>query len=44
MKLVLHECPVCGAGVDQPCRTPKGRKKGRKKESVHDTRPFSLES
>jgi hypothetical protein len=40
MKLVLHECPVCGAGVDQPCRTPKGRKK----ESVHDTRPFSLES
>jgi hypothetical protein len=38
MKLTLHPCPTCGAKTDQPCRTPKGRKK----KNVHDTRPFSI--
>lgn len=38
MILVLHKCPTCGADTDQPCRTPKGRRK----PNVHDTRPFSL--
>lgn len=37
---ILHECPTCGASVDEPCRTPKGRKK----DNVHDTRPFSLDN
>ena len=37
-KVVLHECPTCGAKEDESCRTPKGRKKN----NVHDTRPFSL--
>jgi hypothetical protein len=36
----LHECPTCGAGEDEPCRT----RKGRPKSSVHDTRPFSVEA
>ncbi len=38
MKLVLYVCPTCGAAIDAPCRTPKGKKK----ETVHDTRPFGL--
>ena len=39
MILILHQCPTCGAKQDEPCRTPKGRKK----ENIHDTRPFSLD-
>lgn len=39
LKLTLGKCPTCGADIDQPCRTPKGRKK----KNVHDTRPFSLD-
>ena len=37
--IIFHICPTCGAQPGEPCRTPKGRKK----ETVHDTRPFSLE-
>lgn len=37
-RLVLYDCPKCGAKTDEPCRTPKGRKS----TTVHDTRPFGL--
>ena len=33
-----HECPTCGAKEGKPCRTPKGRKK----DTAHNTRPFSV--
>ena len=33
-----HKCPTCGVEEGAPCRTPKGRKK----DNIHDTRPFSL--
>jgi hypothetical protein len=36
--LKLLSCPTCGAKTNEPCRTPKGRKK----ENVHDTRPFGF--
>lgn len=36
--VVLYRCPTCGAKQDEPCRTPKGRKKN----NVHDTRPFGI--
>jgi len=41
--VTYHRCPTCGAKDTEkydvePCRTPKGRKK----ETVHDNRPFSL--
>ena len=39
IKLVLYKCPVCGADNNQPCRTPKGRKK----KNIHDTRPFGID-
>lgn len=39
MSVTYCECPTCKAKEDEPCRTPKGRKKN----VVHDTRPFSLE-
>jgi hypothetical protein len=38
-KLILLPCPTCGAGKDEPCKTPKGKKK----DNIHDTRPFALE-
>jgi hypothetical protein len=38
MSFIFHECPTCGAKENEPCRTPKGRKK----PTVHDTRPFSV--
>jgi hypothetical protein len=38
MAIKMHVCPECGAKVDEPCRTPKGRKK----LTMHDTRPFSV--
>jgi hypothetical protein len=38
--LILHACPTCGAKQDEPCQTPKGRKK----ETVHETRRFSIEA
>jgi hypothetical protein len=38
--LTLHTCPTCGAKTNEPCRTPKGRKK----DVPHDTRPFSIDS
>lgn len=39
-KLILHKCPTCGVKENEPCRTPKGRKKS----NVHDTRPFGIVS
>lgn len=36
--LHLLECPTCGAAAGQPCRSPSGRKR----ENIHDTRPFTL--
>lgn len=38
MGITLLKCPTCGAEKDQPCRTNSGRKK----TSIHDTRPFAL--
>lgn len=38
MTIKFLECPTCGAKENDPCRTPKGRKK----DSVHDTRPFYI--
>jgi hypothetical protein len=38
MAITFHKCPTCGSEENEPCRTPKGRKK----ETVHDTRPFSV--
>jgi hypothetical protein len=38
--LKVLDCPTCGAKTNEPCRTPKGRKK---KDSIHDTRPFAIE-
>ena len=37
-KLILHECPTCKAKENEPCKTPKGKKK----KTVHDIRPFSI--
>ncbi len=37
--IIPHICPTCGAKEGEPCRTPKGRKK----EDIHDTRPFSVD-
>jgi hypothetical protein len=37
--LILYPCPTCGVGMDEPCVTPKGR---RKKKNVHDTRPSGI--
>lgn len=37
-KLILHCCSTCGAEEGSPCRTPKSRRK----ENVHDARPFSI--
>ncbi len=37
-KVILHQCPTCGAKENEPCRTPKGRRKN----NTHDTRPFGL--
>lgn len=34
----LHRCPTCKALPNEPCKTPKGRKK----QNVHETRPISL--
>lgn len=34
----FHECPTCKSPAGIPCRTPSGKRK----EAVHDTRPFSL--
>jgi hypothetical protein len=34
----LLECPECGAAAGTPCRTPAGRKR----QSAHDSRPFTI--
>lgn len=36
MGLVFGVCPTCNAQPNEPCRTPAGRKRA----SVHDTRPM----
>lgn len=35
---IFHKCPTCSVEEDMPCRTIKGRKR----ETVHDTRKFSI--
>lgn len=37
-KHIIFECPTCGAKENQPCRTPKGRKK----INLHNNRPFGV--
>ncbi len=44
MRVIFHECPICGAKETEdydadPCRTPKGRKK----KSTCNLRRFSLD-
>lgn len=38
IEVIYHPCPSCGAAENEPCRTPKGRDK----DTIHDTRPFSI--
>ena len=40
MAFIFHACPTCNAKQDQPCLTPKGKKRA----TAHDTRPFSVTS
>lgn len=38
MSLILYDCPTCGVKGNDPCRTPAGRRR----EAIHDTRPFGI--